>query len=81
MEDKIRSALVNWSIICRANNQAGLEVLNLEVQNKATVLKNLHKLHDSWIFLASVNMIWESYYNDGRIPHTQWTNPFGGKHI
>jgi hypothetical protein len=40
------SALVAWDKICRPKDQGGLGVLNLEVQNKALLLKNLDKLYN-----------------------------------
>jgi hypothetical protein len=39
------SALVAWDKICRPKDQGGLGVLNLEVQNKGLLLKNLDKLY------------------------------------
>jgi hypothetical protein len=38
------SALVAWKKICRPKQQGGLGVLNLDLQNKALLLKNVHKL-------------------------------------
>jgi hypothetical protein len=40
------SALVAWKKICRPKNQGGLGVLDLGIQNKALLLKNLHKFHN-----------------------------------
>jgi hypothetical protein len=40
------SALVAWSKICRPKEQGGLGVLNLTIQNKALLLKNLHKFYN-----------------------------------
>jgi mannosylglycoprotein endo-beta-mannosidase len=37
------SALIAWSKICRPKEQGGLGVLQLDAQNKALMLKNLHK--------------------------------------
>jgi hypothetical protein len=60
------SALVAWKKICRPKQQGGLGVLNLDIQNKAFLLKNVHKLFNRedtpW-----VNLIWNSYYASGAV--------------
>jgi hypothetical protein len=38
-------SLASWSLVCRPKNQGGLGVLNHELQNKALLLKQLHKLY------------------------------------
>ena len=62
-----RSALIARKKVCRPKNQGGLGVLNLRIQNKALLLKNLHKYfnkHDTpW-----VQLIWNTYYNEGALP-------------
>jgi hypothetical protein len=37
------NALVAWSRVCRPKKHGGLGVLNLEIQNKALLMKQLHK--------------------------------------
>jgi hypothetical protein len=61
------SALVAWKKICRPKDQGGLGVLNLDIQNKALLLKNLHKFfnnHD----IPWVHLVRESYYSGGNLP-------------
>jgi hypothetical protein len=52
---------------CRPKQQGGLGVLNLDLQNKTLLLKNVHKLFNRddtpW-----VNLIWNSYYASGAVP-------------
>jgi hypothetical protein len=70
------SALVAWKKICRPKEQGGFGVLNLEIQNKALMLKNLHKFfnnHD----IPWVHLVRESYYSNGNLPtnnlgHSFW---------
>ena len=55
MEDK-RPALVAWTT----------GVLDIFTHNKTLLMKNLHKFfnrHD----IPLVNLIWETYYNDGKL--------------
>jgi hypothetical protein len=42
------SALVAWKKICRPKAQGGLGVLDLNIQNKALLLKNLHKFYNRY---------------------------------
>ena len=49
--------------------EGGLGVLNLQTQNDALLLKNLHKFfnrHD----IPWVNLIWERHYSNGSLPST-----------
>jgi hypothetical protein len=61
------SALVAWNKICKPKKQGGLGVLNLEVQNKALLLKTLDKFYNNvdvpWVQLVKVK-----YYNNGTLP-------------
>jgi mannosylglycoprotein endo-beta-mannosidase len=61
------SALIAWSKVCRPKNQGGLGVLQLDAQNKALMLKNLHKFFNRQD-IPWVNLIWNSYYQDGSLP-------------
>jgi hypothetical protein len=46
-EDKIQGkCLASWEMICRHKDQGGLGVLDLRTQNKALLLKNLHKFYN-----------------------------------
>jgi hypothetical protein len=48
-------SLVSWNKICRPKDHGGLGVLNLKIQNKALLLKNLDKYYDNkdirWVHL------------------------------
>jgi hypothetical protein len=69
------SALVAWKKICRPKQQGGLGVLNLDLQNKTLLLKNVHKLFNRedtpW-----VNLIWNSYYASGAVPGQRLVGSF-----
>jgi hypothetical protein len=49
------NSLVSWNEICRPKDHGGLGVLNLKIQNKALLLKNLDKYYDNkdirWVHL------------------------------
>ena len=40
------SALIAWDKVCKPKNQGGLGVLNLNIQNTAMLLKNLHSFYN-----------------------------------
>lgn len=61
------TALVAWSKIARPKDQGGLGVLNLEAQNKALLLKNLHKFYNN-VDTPWVQLIWGTYYSNGKLP-------------
>lgn len=54
MEDH-RLAMVAWKVVCRPKDQGGLGIINLNVQNKALLLKNLHQFLTDRIFLGSIS--------------------------
>jgi hypothetical protein len=60
------NALAAWSMVCRPKQHGGLGVLNLELQNKALLLKQLHKFYSKdptpW-----VSLVWSLYGNN--VPH------------
>ena len=65
MEDK-GTALIAWDKVCKSKDQGGLGVLDLIAQNKALLLKHLHKFfncHD----LPWVKFIYESYYTNRQV--------------
>jgi hypothetical protein len=46
-EDKIHGkCLASWEMICRPKDQAGLGVLDLRIQNKPLLIRNLHKFYN-----------------------------------
>jgi hypothetical protein len=53
---------VAWKTVCKPKLQGGLGVINLELQNKALLMKNLDKFYNradiSWI-----NIIWANHYS------------------
>jgi hypothetical protein len=61
------NALVSWDKVCRPKDQGGLGVLNLQTQNKALLLKNLHKFYNRED-IPWVNLIWNKYYANGDVP-------------
>jgi hypothetical protein len=72
-------ALIAWEKNCRPKDQGGLGVLHLDIQNNALMLKNLHKfykkLDDPW-----VQLIWNSYYQDGSLPGAHSEGSFWWKY-
>ncbi|CAO2201894.1 unnamed protein product [Urochloa humidicola] len=61
-------ALVAWTKTTRPKNKGGLGIIDLRSQNEALLLKHLDKFYNKkdipWI-----NLIWNSYYSRGQIPH------------
>jgi hypothetical protein len=53
------SALISWDKVCRPKVQGGLGVLHLQTQNKALLLKNLHKFYNRED-IPWVNLIWSN---------------------
>jgi hypothetical protein len=39
------NGLAAWTLVCRPKYHGGLGVLNLELQNKALLIKHLHKFY------------------------------------
>jgi hypothetical protein len=60
--------LAAWAVVCRPKRAGGLGVTNLEIHNKALLLKELHKFYDKdnipWVSLI------RSLYGPGA-PHAQ----------
>jgi hypothetical protein len=72
------SALIAWTKICKPKDQDGLGVLQLDAQNKALMLKNLHKFFNRQD-IPWVNLIWNSYYHEGSLPAKQNDGSFWWK--
>jgi hypothetical protein len=60
------NALVAWSRVCRPKKHGGLGVLNLEIQNKALLMKQLHKFY-SKAGVPWVHLVWALYGDN--VPH------------
>ena len=73
-----RPAMVAWSTVCRPKNQGGLGVIDIFVQNKALLLKNLHKFYNRHN-IPWVNLIQESYYSNDSLPGNSWMGSFWWK--
>jgi hypothetical protein len=54
---------VAWKTVCKPKAQGGLGVINLELQNKALLMKNLHKFYNKADTLW-VNIIWANHYSN-----------------
>jgi hypothetical protein len=61
------NALVSWKKICRPKEQGGLGVLNLDIQNKTLLLKNLDKFFNN-LDIPWVNLIRDTYYDEDNPP-------------
>jgi hypothetical protein len=64
----------------KLNNQGGLGGLNLDIRNKALLIKYLHKFFDRHD-IPWVNLIWHRYYPNGGIPGNHWEGSFWLKSI
>ena len=64
-----------WKIACKEKGQGGLGILNIKSQNEALLIKHLHKFFNKenvpW-----VHLVWEKYYNDGKLPSSQRKGSF-----
>lgn len=56
-----------WPMVCVPKDAGGLGVIDIEKQNKALLLKNLYKFFDRED-LPWVNLVWEKYYINGKLP-------------
>jgi hypothetical protein len=61
------NALVSWKKIYRPKEQGGLGVLNLDIQNKALLLKNLDKFYNN-SDIPWVHLVRDTYYAEDRPP-------------
>ena len=62
-------SLAAWSLVCRPKKYGGLGIINLELQNKALLLKHLHKFFNKEN-IPWVKLIW-SLYDPEVPPHAQ----------
>jgi hypothetical protein len=70
---------VDWKSVCRPKTQGGLGVINLEWQNKALLMKCLHKFFNR-VNIPWVNIIWDTHYNNS-LPSTKPVGSFWWKDI
>jgi hypothetical protein len=56
-----------WPSVCRSRDQGGLGVLNIRTQNKALLIKHLHKFFNK-DDIPWVSLVWEKYYEHGKLP-------------
>jgi hypothetical protein len=70
---------VAWKSVCRPKTQGGLGVINLEWQNKALLMKCLHKFFNR-VNIPWVNIIWDTHYNNS-LPSAKPVGSFWWKDI
>ena len=54
-------------MVCVPKDEGGLGVIDIEKQNKALLIKNLHKIFNK-VDLPWVNLIWEKHDRNGKLP-------------
>jgi hypothetical protein len=58
-------------MITKPKSEGGLGVINIEIQNRALLLKNLDKFYNKKD-IPWVNLVWEKQYKNGKLPdHTR----------
>lgn len=58
------SVLISWEKVYQGRKEGGLDVLGIEIHNKAFLMKHIHKFFYHFD-LPWVNIISDSYYSDG----------------
>jgi hypothetical protein len=59
-KDKVNS-LAAWDMVCKPKNKGGLGIINLQIQNKALLLKQLHKFYNNED-IPWVHLVRDAYY-------------------
>jgi hypothetical protein len=62
-----KSPFAAWKMVTKPKSKGGIGVINLRLQNEVLLLKNLHKFYHRKD-LPWVNLIWSTYYRDGKLP-------------
>jgi hypothetical protein len=71
------NAKAAWTLVTKHKTEGGLGVLDLQTQNEALLLKNLYKFFNR-CDIPWVQLVWEKYYSNGRLPNHTKKDPFGG---
>jgi hypothetical protein len=74
-----KKTLAAWHLATRPKKEGGLGIINLRTQNDALLLKNLHKFFNRLDY-PWVNLIWDNYYRDGKLPNLQPKGSFWWRH-
>ena len=53
-------------MVCNPKEEGGLGVINLELQNKALLMKNLDKFYNKKD-IPWVDLVWEKHYGNGKL--------------
>jgi hypothetical protein len=59
----------------KPKTKGGLGVIDLQKQNKALLMKNLHKLFNAQE-VPLVSMVWEKLYSNGKLPSAKMKGEF-----
>lgn len=62
-----KAASATWPMICTSKTEGRLRVINLKTHNEALLMKHLHKFFNRKD-IPWVGLVWESYYENGRLP-------------
>jgi len=54
-------------MVCIGKQEGGLGVIDIEKQNKALLMKNLHKFFNKED-IPWVQIVWEKHYPNGKLP-------------
>lgn len=63
-----KKTLAAWTKVCRPKDKGGLGVIDLKIQNRALLMKHLHKFYNR-AQVPWVNLIWTTYYPNS-VPKT-----------
>jgi hypothetical protein len=78
-KDKVNS-LAAWDMVCRPKDKGPLGIINLKIQNKALLLKHLHKFYNNedtpWVHLVR-----DAYYHEAVPQATVLAGSFWWKNI
>jgi hypothetical protein len=58
---------VYWEMFCLPKSEGGLGVIQLKTHNQALLLKNFHKFFNK-AEIPWVQLVWEKYYSNGKLP-------------